>query len=140
MSETNELTNQLRLEISKRFLNVVLWRQNTGGAVGMGTVQQAIGLLRLGQIAKAISLLKRPINFGLEGQADLSGFAGLSIGKHRVAVRIEIEIKAGKDKQRESQKRFQKVFESQGGIYIIAREVDQEVMELEKALSNLAAD
>ncbi len=122
----NELTAALLIEIPKRFPNVRVWRQNTGGGIGMSTVKQAVALIRSGQYAKAISLLlSRPIKWGVEGAGDISGLHGPH-GR-----RIEIEIKADGDKQSEQQRAFQSMVERLGGVYILARDVEGCLMELD---------
>lgn len=73
-----------------------IWRQNTG----------------------AIVIDNRLVRFGVPGQADITG---LLIPSGR---RIEIEVKDAKGRQRESQKKFQAMIEKAGGIYILARSVD----------------
>ena len=73
-----------------------IWRQNTG----------------------AIVIENRMVKFGVPGQADITG---LLIPSGR---RIEIEVKDAKGRQRESQKKFQAMIEKAGGIYILARSVD----------------
>lgn len=54
----------------------------------------------------------RVIRVGIDGQADITGI--MPDGK-----RLEIEVKTGKDKQRESQINFQKMIEERNGIYIV---------------------
>lgn len=73
-----------------------IWRQNTGAALTKN------GMVR----------------FGVPGQADITG---LLIPSGR---RIEIEVKDAKGRQRESQIKFQSMIEKSGGIYILARSVD----------------
>lgn len=129
MSEANLLTSTLLIEIPKRFPKVRLWRQNTGGGVGMSTVKRAVGLLQQNRISDAITLLlSRPIKFGIEGGGDISGVAGPH-GR-----RIEIEIKTGKDRQSESQIAFAAMIRKAGGLYIVARSVEQCLEDLEFSL------
>lgn len=73
-----------------------IWRQNTG----------------------AIVIDNRMVKFGVPGQADITGLL-IPSGK-----RIEIEVKDAKGRQRETQKKFQAMIEKAGGIYILARSVD----------------
>lgn len=56
---------------------------------------------------------KRIIKYGLVGSADI---LGISNGKF-----IAAEIKIGKDKQRDEQIAFQKMIESNGGLYFLIR-------------------
>lgn len=134
MSEANDITARLLIEIPKRYRNVRVWRQNTGGGIGMSTVKQAIALLRTGRIASAISLLSsRPIKWGIEGCGDISGILLKDFGFENLAgIRIEIEIKADKDKQSTEQKAFGAMVIAHHGIYIVVRSVDQCLEDLGK--------
>lgn len=67
---------------------------------------------------------KRVIKYGLTGSSDIIGISNSRF--------IAVEIKIGKDKQREAQKNFQKMIESCGGIYVIVKE--KEDLEKLKAL------
>lgn len=58
------------------------------------------------------------VRFGVPGQADISGILKPS-GR-----RIEIETKSATGRQRESQRRFQAMIEQHGGLYILARSVE----------------
>ncbi len=60
----------------------------------------------------------RVIAFGLKGSADISGI----LGPH--GQRIELEVKTGNAIQNDSQKAFQKMILSMGGIYAVCRSVD----------------
>ncbi len=62
-------------------------------------------------------------NSALKGVADI-----LALSKFGVA--FAIEIKTGKDRQSEEQKYFQQQWESHGGIYIIASDVDDIIRKL----------
>jgi hypothetical protein len=143
----NELTAALLIEIPKRFPRVRVWRQNTGGGIGMSTVKQAVAMIRSGQYAKAIALLiSRPIKWGVEGAGDISGIARVTVLRHvghpwtdtefEYGVRLEIEVKIGSDEQSEEQKGFQSMIQGFGGIYIIARELEQCLKDLGNALGD----
>lgn len=83
---------------------MMLWRQNTG----VGEYTDSTGQ-------------KRKVRFGLPGQADLSGLL-------KGGIRLEIEVKTAKGTQSQKQKWFQKRIKELGGIYILARcieDVDQ---------------
>jgi hypothetical protein len=97
----NRLTAELLIEIPKRFPNIRVWRNNRVDAMVPG---------RGGKL--------RRVQAGIDGQADLSGI----IGPH--GVRLEIEIKAGKDRQSDEQIAFQEMIERRGGVYIIAGTVE----------------
>lgn len=77
-----------------------LWRANVGVA----------------RIGGARSAGGRVVRFGLPGQADLTGilFGG---------VRLEIEVKGAGGRQTEEQRAFQRMIERFGGVYVLARSV-----------------
>jgi hypothetical protein len=75
------------------------WRQNVGAA----------------------QLGNRYVAFGIRGQADISGL----IEPH--GRRVEIEVKSATGRQSADQAEFQKRIESNGGLYILARTVDEAV-------------
>jgi len=54
-------------------------------------------------------------------------------------VRLEIEIKSGQASQTDQQKSWQRMVESLGGIYILARSADDAAKQLELKISELAA-
>ena len=120
----NKLTAEILIAVPKRFPNIRIWRQNTGGAVPMDQVRKAIAVLLQGKIADGIQMLRRPTRFGVVGAADISG---VGAGGQR----IEIECKAGKDTQSDEQRAFQAMIEAAGGAYIIARSVDDVIAYLE---------
>ena len=87
-----EHLRHVMLEFQKLFPSARLWQNPTGTAMSMD--------------------LQRVIKYGFVGSADLTGI--MPDGK-----RIEIEIKVGKDRQRESQKDFEKVIAGCNGIYFM---------------------
>lgn len=76
--------------------------------------------LWLNSVAFAYTKDGRPIGrIGKKGQADCSGilnFKGLGI-------RLEVEAKVGRDKQRDEQKKYEGLITTFGGVYILAREL-----------------
>ena len=64
------------------------------------------------------------MKFGVNGQADISGI--MSDGK-----RLEIEVKSERGRQSKAQKAFQRVIERMGGVYILARCVEDVVSRLD---------
>jgi len=72
-----------------------LWRANAGAA-------------RIG---------RRFIRFGVPGQADLSGIL-------RDGRRLEIEVKSPTGRQTPDQRAFQALIERFGGVYVLARAVE----------------
>jgi hypothetical protein len=90
--------HRLQNEILRRFgtrPDLRLWRANAGVA-------------RLGT---------RLVRFGVPGQADLTGI--LSGG-----IRLEVEVKSPTGRQSVDQRNYQTMIESFGGIYVLARSVD----------------
>ncbi len=106
---------KIQTEILKTFGNLPwlrIWRNNTG-------------------VAQAGP---RMIRFGLPGQADISGLM-LPSGR-----RVEIEIKTATGRQSDDQKRFQAMIERFGGLYILARSVNDVHQALNEARSDESPD
>lgn len=119
----NELTAKLLIDITKKFPNIRVWRQNTGGGIGVGTVKSAVALLRNGMVAEAIRLLtSRPIKFGLNGTADIMGIIGPN-GRM-----LQVEVKVGKDQMFEDQRGIAAMVSGHGGVYLVARDTPDAVM------------
>jgi len=76
-----------------------LWRANVGASTFLGPHG------------------KQRVQFGVPGQADLTGI--LPDGR-----RLEIEVKSAVGRQRPEQANYQKMIEKFGGIYILARSVE----------------
>jgi hypothetical protein len=95
---STELHEKLVNEILATFGSnngIRIWKNNTGMAFQRG----------------------RPIKFGLKGSSDIIGI--LSDGTF-----LAIECKTGKARQSQHQKNFQKMIEQFGGIYILARSLN----------------
>lgn len=122
MTPANELTAALLIEIPKRFPNLRVWRANR------------IKALAIGRGGKP-----RMINAGVDGQGDVTGIAAVTLPccQRLIGLKIEFEIKAGRDRQSQAQKDFQAMIESHGGIYILARDVEQALGELRRRLACL---
>jgi len=84
-----------------------LWRANTGVA-------------RIGN---------RVVRFGVPGQADLTGI--LPGGR-----RLEVEVKSPEGIQTDDQRNFQRMIERFGGVYVLARSVE----DVQCALANAGYD
>jgi len=69
----------------------------------------------------------RRVTFGVPGQADICGL--LHTGRM-----VQIEIKVGPDKQSNDQKNFQAMIERMGGLYILARSVEDVRAAIEEAM------
>lgn len=86
---------------------VRIWRSNTGA------FKDATGRL---------------VRYGLPGSADITGIM------RRGGRRLEIEVKTATGKQSPQQVLFQRMVEGWGGVYILARSVDEAVIGVERAL------
>lgn len=63
------------------------------------------------------------IHYGIKGAADISG---ITIDGRR----LEVEVKTGKAVQQQNQKRFEAMITDMGGIYFVARSVDDAIKHL----------
>lgn len=68
------------------------------------------------------------VRFGVPGQGDVSGIL-------RGGRRLEIELKTPRGRQSEEQLAFQQMIERFGGLYVLARSVDDAVAAVEGALA-----
>jgi hypothetical protein len=84
-----------------------LWRMNTGVASA-----DEGGSLKLGQRPG-----RRVVRFGVPGQADLTGILPGGI-------RLEIETKTDNGRQSIDQQNYQRMIERFGGVYVLARSVE----------------
>ena len=104
MTPSDRLTAEILLAVSKEFPYVVLWRNNRIDAMAVG----AGGTMRR-------------VKAGIDGQGDLTGIA---LSRSGVGLRLEIEVKTGKDGLSKAQRRFRNMIVQHGGIYIVARNVE----------------
>lgn len=91
-----QIQNEILLAFATRS-DMRLWRANTGYGLTMDR--------------------QRMVHFGVTGQADLSGI--LPGGR-----RLEIEVKTPEGRQSQEQKNYQAMIERFGGVYVLARSVD----------------
>jgi hypothetical protein len=126
--ETDTLTKAVLTAVQVKYPHAIVWRNNTGAGVGWSFVNDAITLLRMGNIQEAIRLLRRPVFWGMVGSADI-------LMCHGPRGRLGgIEIKAGKDRQSLEQEAWCLRIRDLGGFYIIARDVDGCLQELKEIL------
>lgn len=92
-----------------------IWRANTG-----------VGWFANGQPARKTDRGAYPVRFGTPGQGDISGLV-LPSGR-----RLEIETKA-KTKQSDDQKSFERMIKNFGGLYVLARSLE----DVDRALAAL---
>lgn len=102
MASEKEIQNQILIRFGARH-DMRIWRNNTG----------------------AIKVGERFVSFGLKGSADILGL--LRGGRF-----LAIEVKAASGRQSPDQKSFQKMIEDFGGLYILARSVE----DVERGLEN----
>jgi len=124
----NDLTRAILLEIPKRF-PARAWRRNVGGGYPAQVVHQTLGLLESGRVADAIALLRRTrvVHFGLAGEPDIDGILQVP-GGH--GLRLTVEVKVGADRVREDQANYGAMIERFGGVFLVARSVDEAMAEI----------
>lgn len=129
-----QLTAALLIEIPRRFPARV-WRRNVGAGLPAASIQAALSALRAGRTDSAINYLnRRHVRFGVPGEPDIDGIIAVrgSCGGS-YGVRLAVEIKAGKDRQSDDQRAFEAMLRKYGGIYVIARDVDGALADIEAA-------
>lgn len=111
MSKHKNREHELMLYLQDKFPAGRIWRQDTGQAYAKFSVKAALQEYKAtGSITKALKKLIT-ISYGTIGFPDLlMCLYGIMIG---------IEIKVGKDRQREEQKNMQVTFNKCGAIYIL---------------------
>lgn len=100
-----QIIHDLLLRIPVDIPGARVWRRNVGAA------KTEYGFVR----------------FGLPGEADVTGIA--PDGR-----RLEIEVKAGRDRLTPKQEKFLSMIESRGGIALVARDVDGCIAELRRRI------
>jgi len=69
------------------------------------------------------------IRYGLKGSGDISG---ILLG----GTRLEIEVKTGKAVQQENQRHFQAMILAMGGLYFVARSVEDALLYVQKSVQD----
>ena len=69
------------------------------------------------------------LGFRVKNKSHRDGVADIC-GVHKTGIALFVEVKVGKDKQRDSQKTFQAEVEARGGIYIIVKTLDDLMKDL----------
>jgi hypothetical protein len=62
---------------------------------------------------------------GTKGSADISATIPMQVNGVKFGVSVKIEVKYGKDRQSEDQKKYEHTINEAGGIYVIARNIDE---------------
>jgi hypothetical protein len=139
----NEITARLLIEIPKAH-DCLVWRNNTGSGIGWGQVKAAIGKIKtalgclsrgsipaaIGALKQALLYLRRPMDFGLVGSADLLLVAppgGRLLG-------LEVKDPDTGDEQSPGQIAWQKRIEALGGGYLLVSSVEQGLRDLKEIL------
>lgn len=125
----SQLVNQVLLKFHKKYPHGRLWKSHSGLGYTPESVIKVINHLlsylfsfenwkrqSREDVFKEVRNMLVPIKYGMNGQADLTGIVN---GK-----RIEIEIKTGTGKQRDTQKAFEKMITDCGGFYIVIRTIE----------------
>jgi len=112
MNPHSTLVNEVLLRLGRR-RDVKVWRQNHVEG----------RMVRGGQEAY--------VNSGPDGQGDIGG---IILGWGR---RLDIECKTGRATQRASQVKWQAMAQSMGGLYLVARSVDDAERQLDAALTEM---
>lgn len=129
MSEATSLQNRLILEVQKKYPRSRLWRQNVGHAYPITTFKRAISFLMQGTTPPWF----RPVQYGVVGSGDVGGWIHIN----GVAVVCHIEVKIGKDTQREAQEKFEATIKRCGGIYVVAHDLEGGMAALAEAIHAL---
>lgn len=114
--------NQIQQAILREFGAVPycrVWRQNVGLGYGYHIIRSVQRLFTAGNIPAANKLLasSRPVQYGVVGMADICGIT--SSGRF-----IGIEVKGESGRLRTEQKRWGEMIKKMGGIYVVARSVE----------------
>lgn len=109
MSATSDLTNAIILAVQQAYPNARLWRMNNGAFRAPSGAYVRV-------VPKTIS------------PPDIDGWISI----RGVAVRLGIEVKRGRDTIKPGQKVYRDQLTAAGGIYIVARSVDQALADLAK--------
>jgi len=104
---------------------VRIWRQNTGKAYGYSIVAGAIGQMKNGNFRAGYDLLKHAqlTTYGTPGSADIQGLLGPRTGSNGGRF-LAIEVKGAQGVQSDEQIAWQAMIEAKGGIYILAKTVE----------------
>jgi hypothetical protein len=114
MVTEQQIQQAILLELGSR-ADVRVWRQNSGMAVPLSDKSG------------------RPVRYGVNGCADISGMVTID----GLGVRLEVEVKSATGRQSPDQKRFEAMIRSRGGVYILARSVDEAVAMLEAEVARI---
>jgi len=94
------------------------------------TITDVMGYTR---VVGSVSL---PKGAGTKGSADISATIPMQVNGLKFGVSVKIEVKYGKDRQSLDQKKYESSINDAGGIYVIARNIDDFVEWYEGTFKN----
>ena len=112
MSRSNQLTKDI----------IRLVEKSGGAARRVNT----LGVMRNGRYTK--SGMRR-------GFEDVDAVIPLRIGKQTIGLKVAIEVKIGKDRQSKEQKIRQREVEEAGGIYLVAKNLEDFITDLQRSIN-----
>lgn len=120
MNNHSHLVESVLIEAPK--LDLIVWKQHTGSAYTITSVDECFGYLKLVGV-DLITLNEarnrlRMMSYGVKGQADITGI-------NKAGQRIEIECKTGKGKLSKEQENFQHMIIKSNGIYLECRSIGE---------------
>lgn len=120
------LVKEFKLKAQKKFGSKIRIKdRHVGKFLPLVFIKKLIkGEVRLADWGKSV------VAINSKGMADLYGFISL----HNILIHIEMEIKTGQAVQTKEQKDWQKLIESMGGCYLLVRDADKAIQELENYL------
>jgi hypothetical protein len=128
-SNATDLQNRLILAVERKYPLSRIWRQNCGSAYPITTFKRALEFIKRDIMPPWF----RPVQYGVVGQGDVGGWIHIN----GVAVVCHIEVKIGKDTQREAQEKFEATVKRCGGIYVIAHDLEGGMAALAEAVTAL---
>jgi hypothetical protein len=119
MNNHSHLVNSTLLWLGKNCPHIRVWKNPTGQAYSIPSVESSVNKLVAGSLSpfNFLRSLAR-ISFGSVGQADITGIISPT------GQRLEIEIKTGTGRQSEVQKNWENMIKSMGGKYVVVRSLD----------------
>ena len=95
----------------------IFWRNNSGQAWQGQKLEKPTGSYVKIEPGMVVLAQARPIRFGLEGSADIVGAYGCRP--------VAVEVKKDGGRQAQVQRYFERAWVKAGGIYVLARSVDE---------------
>lgn len=120
------LVKEFKLKAQKRFGNKIRFKdRHVGKFLPLVFIKKLMrGEVELKDWGKYV------VAINSKGMADLYGFISL----HNILIHLEAEVKTGKAVQTKEQKDWQKLIESMGGCYLLVRDSEEAIQQLENYL------